>query len=665
MTHHTLAADFLVVGGGLAGVCAAVAAARNGAKVILVQDRSVLGGNASSEVKMHVVGADCHGFRPGARESGIIEELKLEDAVRNPHRSYAQWDLLLYEKVVTEPNITLLLDTDCVGCNVDGSGGRRRITDVQAVRNSTEDRFTITAHFFADCSGDGRLALEAGADFVVGRESKSQYGEKFAVDVADRNTLGSSILFTARQYDTPQPFVSPSWVRKFQKRNFMHRPIKSYEYGYWWFEWGGHLDTLKDNALIRHELLRITLGIWDYVKNSGEHPDSANWALEWVGALPGKRESRRFLGTHVLTELDITSGRLFADQVAYGGWWLDLHPPMGVDATDQPPCEQHNFPHLYTIPLSCIYSRNVENLFVGGRMISATHVAFASTRVMATCSVVGQAIGTAAAIASANCRQAELEHLAVDEQNEVTAGQLFGGAVNPLSGPARVGKRSGGSVTQEAQVVNSPGRSEPGTYGNHFRQLHWGIAEVFQPAVLTKLQQQLLKDDVFLPGLSNQDAADLARRAVITSSGEMASGQASYVVDGITRELLPHLGPWADGKTHRWESTGLPAALDLSWNEPQQIREIHLTFDSGFHRELILSASDSTTERTIRGPQPELVREYDIYLDQEIAVTVGNNYLRKCVHRLPRPVVASELRLAIKSTHGISEARVFEVRVYS
>lgn len=594
MTSREIHTDLVVIGGGLSGVCAAIAAARNGAKVVLVQDRSVLGGNASSEIKMHVVGADCHGTRPGARESGIIEELKLEDAARNPHRSYSQWDLLLYEKVIAEPNITLLLDTDCVGCEIATSKGARRITAVRAVRNCTEDTFTLRAPFFADCSGDGRLGLEAGADFTIGREGKSDYGESLGIEVADRQTLGNSILFTARRYDTPQPFIAPSWVRTFQGHEFKHRPIKSYEYGYWWFEWGGHLDTLKDSAEIRHELLRIALGIWNYVKNSGAHPDSANWALEWVGAVPGKRESRRFLGPHILTQHDVEAGRVFPDQVAYGGWWLDLHPPRGIDAIDEEPCDQVHFPHLYSIPLRSLYSRNVANLFFAGRNISATHVAFASTRVMATCSVMGQAIGTAAALARSH------------------AGQ--------------------------------------------------GIAEIYADVgALRGLQQRLLRDDAFLLALRNEDPADLARNATVkTSSG--ADGAA--VVDGITRELVTHLGPWADGAKHRWESASLPAWLELSWPEPRAVSEIHLTFDSGFHRELILSASDSTTRKTIRGAQPELVRDYQLLLDDTVVASVTNNFVRKRVHRLPQPFAARRLRLAISATNGAPVARVFEVRAY-
>ena len=597
MTRHELHTDFVVVGGGLAGVCASLAAARNGCRVVLIQDRSVLGGNASSEIKMHAVGADFHGRRPGARETGLIEEFRLEDAARNPHRSYSQWDLLLYEKVTAEPNITLLLDTDCTGCaTVTLPSGQRRITAVSAVRQSTEDTFTIHADTFADCSGDGRLGVEAGADFTVGREAKATYGEPLALDVADRQTLGSSILFTARRHDTPQPFRAPAWVRRFQKHEFKLRAIDSYEYGYWWAEWGGQLDTLKDNAAIRHELLRIALGVWDYVKNSGDHPDSAHWALDWVGALPGKRESRRFLGPHVLTQQDLEAARIFPDTVAYGGWPLDLHPPSGIDAVTEWPCHHVNLPHLYSIPLRALCSRNVANLFFAGRNISATHVAFASTRVMATCAVMGQAIGTAAALA------------------------------------APLGESS--------------------------------IAAHFSPVELAALQQRLLRDDLFLPGLANADPADLARAARVSASGETPRGAAAQITDGHTRELFSHLGPWADGATHRWESTALPAWLELTWATPQSLQEIHLTFDSGLERELTLSASDSTTRKMIRAAQPELVRDYELLLDGQPVVSITDNLLRKRVHRLAVAVTARTLRLVVKSTHGLDHARVFEVRAY-
>ena len=589
---HLLETDLLVAGGGLSGVCAALAAARNGARVVLVQDRSVLGGNASSEIKMHVVGADCHGAKPGARESGIMEELRLEDAARNPAGVYSQWDLLLYEKVMLEPNIRLLLDTDVVGVEMRGD----TIVAARALRLSTEDEFVITARFFADCTGDGRLGAEAGADFHVGREARADYDEPLAQEKADRQTLGSSILLTGRKHDTPQPFVRPSWVRTFQKSDFKLRPIKSFEYGYWWFEWGGQLDTLKDNAEIRHELLRITLGVWDYIKNSGEFPESAHWGLEWVGSIPGKRESRRFHGPYRLTEHDVLRPRGFPDTVAYGGWFVDTHPPMGVDAPEEPPCVQHHFDHLFPLPLRCYHSRNIANLFFAGRNISATHIAFASTRVMATCAVGGQAVGTAAA-------------LWLDQpSNDIRA------------------------------LSTAP-------------NIH-------------ALQQRLLRDDAFLPGLLNQDPADLARTARLEAS--CGDATAPLAIDGITRDLRAAFGDWSSDSAHAWTSTTLPASLALVLPAPAAVREVHLTFDSGFEKELLLTPSHHHQKISApRGPQAKLVRHFRIKIDGRVVHEVADNLLRKQVCRLAAPVTGSRVEVECLATHGAAIARVFELRCYA
>ncbi len=593
-TVHELSADLIIVGGGLAGVSAALAAGRLGTTVILIQDRSMLGGNASSEIKMHIVGADCHGRKPGSRESGLIEELRLEDSYRNPHRSYSQWDLLLYEKVKLEPNITLLLDTTCTSSTTDPETGE--ITSITALRNPTEDLFIIKGRFFADCSGDSRMSVESGADYQVGRESIEEFGESLAQPFGDRHTLGSSILITGRKHDAPQPFHAPKWVRKFTKNDLQHRPISSYEYGYWWFEWGGQFDTIKDNEKIRHELLRIALGIWDYIKNSGNHPDSSHWALDWVGSIPGKRESRRLRGPHVLTQHDVLGGKIFPDAVAYGGWAIDLHPPSGVDVPDLPPYTPTHFEHLYTIPLRCLLSRNVPNLLFAGRNISATHVAFASTRVMATCAVMGQAIGTAAALAA-------------------------------QSGAA--------------------------------------LLDLTQGELLEKLQQQLLKDDAFIPTIRNADPADQALQAASISASTSKPGcEPALIIDGTTRDLVETFGPWSDGKSHHWSSSELPAWLDITFDSPRHISEIHLTFDSGFQRELILTMSDYMTKKIIRGAQPELVRSYELWADDTLLLTEEENYLRKRIHKLDEPVSLSNLRLKVLSTHGAPEAHVFEVRIY-
>lgn len=597
MKQHSLETDFLVAGGGMAGLCAALAAARQGARVVLVQDRSVLGGNASSEVKMHIVGADCHGGKPGRRESGIIEELKLEDAVRNPHRSYSQWDLLLYEKAKLEPNLALLLDADLVGAETETQpDGRRVIRSARVVRNLMEEEFTIRAKFFSDCTGDGRLGVEAGADFHVGREARADHGESLAQPEADRYTLGSSILITGRKYDTPQPFRAPTWIRKFTKADFRHRPVFSYEYGYWWFEWGGQLDTITDNETIRHELLRIALGVWDYIKNSGEHPDAACWALDWVGSIPGKRESRRFLGPHTLTQSDVQGGTVFPDQVAYGGWAIDLHPPSGVDVPGEPPFTPHHLTHLYSIPLRCYHSRNVANLFFAGRNISATHVAFASTRVMATCALGGQAVGTAAGLWSDS------------GSNDILVRSDAGG--------------------------------------------------------IRLLQETLIKNDAFLLDRAAADPDDLARQARVTASSAAEATPPGKVLDGVTRNLRADFGPWSDDSVHYWESAVLPATLTLELPERMELREIHLTFDTGFDRELVLSASDHITKNVVRGPQPETVKHYRILVDGQVVGEDGDNFLRKRVHSFPSACCGQTVQIEILSTHELPRARVFEVRIY-
>jgi hypothetical protein len=395
MTLVALECDLLVAGGGMAGVCAAIAAARHGAKVILVQDRSRLGGNASSEVRMHIVGADHHGNRSGWREGGILEELRLENAMRNPLHAWELFDFMLYDKVVSEPNITLILDAFVYGAEVqDGS-----IVSAAARSDKTEHIYHIKAPYYADCTGDCRLGLEAGAKIRMGHESRADFNEPLAPEVGGTGTLGSSILFTAKDYGKPMTFTPPTWARKVTKDHLKFRSIGSWEYGYWWIEWGGHIDAIRDNERIRFELLSIVMGVWDYIKNSGDKPESANWSMDWVGMIPGKRASRHLEGPHILTQQDCMSlNPPFDDAACIGGWPFDNHPPTGFDDPEIPPYVSIKIAEVYNIPLRSMYSVNVDNLFMAGRNISNTHVAFGSTRVMATCAVEGQAIGTAAAL---------------------------------------------------------------------------------------------------------------------------------------------------------------------------------------------------------------------------------------------------------------------------
>ena len=597
MREVRLEADVLVAGGGLAGVCAAIAAARHGARVVLVQDRSRLGGNSSSEVKMHVVGANQHTARPGWRESGLIEELRLADAVNNPQRCWELWDLLLYDKVVSEPNITLLLETTVFSANVkDG-----RITEVAARCDKSEHLYRIRAGIFCDCTGDSRLGLEAGAEMRNGREARAEFGESLAPETTENRTLGSSILFTSRLYHNPMPFTPPVWARKITKEQLKHRPIKSWEYGYWWIEWGGDHEVIADNERIRFELLAIVMGVWDYIKNSGDFPDSKHWAMDWVGMMPGKRGSRRLVGDYLLKQQDLMQSS-FPDSVAIGGWSMDGHPPEGFDRSDLPPNTVLAPPEVYDIPLRSLYSRNISNLMMAGRNISASYVAFTSARVMATCAVIGQAVGTAA-----------------------------------------------------AQCVES--RVSPRDLAR-------------DPRHTAKLRQSLLRDDQTIKGLTNQDPLDLARTAKVTASAESGAATAALLLDGHVRDIPDKKGDPA--QVHHWAapvSPGRPAWVELRWDRPQRIREIQLTFNSGFKRQLTLSAQESQNVNLLRAAQPETVKDYTVVARtadgaERLLATVKNNFQRLNRHRF-EPAEIQSVRVEVQATNGDPMARIFEVRCYA
>ncbi|MFE5411024.1 FAD-dependent oxidoreductase [Microbacterium sp. NPDC056569] len=400
MRTQNVEADITVVGGGLAGVCAAISAARLGKQVALIGNRPVLGGNSSSEVRVWVVGATGHGVQRFARESGVIGELYVENQYRNPEGNPIIWDEVVHDAVRAEPNIRLFLNTDVREVDAEDRGGERVITAVHGWTMGSETLTTFRSPYFLDCTGDGLVGHLAGAEYRIGREAAHELGESWAPDEADAELLGSTILFYTKDLGRPVDFVAPDSAKDITKTPIpTSRILRSGDSGahYWWIEWGGHLDTVHDNEAIRNELRSVIFGIWDYIKNSGKF-DAANLDLEWIGALPGKREYRRFLGDHVLSQNDILDQVDHADAVAFGGWSIDLHPVEGMYATEAGAHQRYSN-GIYGIPFRSYYSRNVANLLLAGRDISASHVAFGSTRVMATCGAGGEAAGTGAALA--------------------------------------------------------------------------------------------------------------------------------------------------------------------------------------------------------------------------------------------------------------------------
>lgn len=395
MRRADLKCDVLVAGGGLAGIAAALSAARAGKKTILVQDRSRLGGNSSSEIKMHPLGVNPH--VTGWREGGIIEELKLENAAHNPQLAWEMWDFVLYDKCVTEPNLTLMLDSTLYRAETDG----RKVKAVWVRSDTARNIYRIEAEIFVDSTGDSRLAMEAGAEVMSGRDGSKKFGESLADYDEIGTRQGSTLMITMRKHDKPVPFTAPSWAKKMTPELMKFRDISGdgLYYGYWWVELGGVYDAIRDNEMLRFELLAIVMGVWDYMKNSGKYEGVENIALETIGMVPGRRDTYRVVGEKILTQHDIEGKwRDFDDSIAVGGWTLDDHPAKGFYASDKRPCRQAWKTNFYNIPFSATYARDFDNLFMAGRNISCSHVVFCSTRVMSTCAAVGQAVGTAAAI---------------------------------------------------------------------------------------------------------------------------------------------------------------------------------------------------------------------------------------------------------------------------
>lgn len=582
--------DFCVVGGGLAGTIAALSAARHGAKVVLIQDRPMLGGNCSSEIRMWVRGAK------GAfnRETGILAEFEEENIHRNPTLAPTLWDSVLFGKIKENENITLLLNASCL----DAESEKGEIKSVTAWQLTTYSYHKVEAKYFADCSGDSILAPLVGAEHRIGREAKSEYNEQIGPDVADNKTMGMSILLQARETDHKVEFIPPEWANVYetdedfaiipylegQHSTFRDHKIGTSGCNLWWMELGGDGKPIANTEETRDELMKVVFGIWDHIKNKGDH-GCENWELEWVGFLPGKRESVRYVGEHVFTQHDIESGGHFDDVVAYGGWPMDDHNPKGMKANKKgdDPSKMFPAPSPYGIPYRCLYSRNIKNLFFAGRNISATHGAMSSTRVMATCSLLGQAMGTAAAMCV---------------ENNIAPKELKG-------------------------------------------------------AYITKLQQQLMNDGVFLPEVRRQ-ISELTKSAKMNIS----DADREILFSGLER-------PRAEGdKNHIELEKG--ASLEFSFDKEEYINELRIQFDLDFERMSVspnkkmrwfaqklnqgLDFEPSKTAATI-------VKKFSVVADGEVVFETDNNY--HSLVKIPVKKTAKNITVKFSQTHGAEKVNIF------
>jgi hypothetical protein len=589
--------DLCVVGGGMAGVCAAVAAARHGATVVLMQDRPVLGGNASSEVGVQISGADRVGKIPYVRETGILEELRLRNLVRNPQASLSMWDLVVYDLVRHTPGLALLLNCSCLDAAMDGT----RLASVTGWQLSTQTWHVVQARLFADCSGDAILALLSGAECRMGREAAPEFGESLAPDDADARTMGMCYSYITREHPREMPFVPFDWARTFSHCDDLPWGQGNHEnlsMSPWWCELGGEGHGIHDSEALRDDVLAFNLGLWDHIKNGDcvHRARARNLALERVSFVPGRRESRRYVGPHLLSQVEIQAGGHFADVVCHGGWTVDPHHPGGADSFakyGQPPTVHSPAPSPYGIPYRTLYSRNIENLMCAGRVASCTHLAMASTRVMGTCSVMGQAVGTAAALA---CRRGLLPHDVLD--------------------------------------------------------------------YVTELQQLLLADDVFIPGVA-RDVGDITRRAHL----EASQGDPEPLRDGINRPVSRDPFVWmrkppfsaADAddlaayEHHAWHAA--PGdAVTYHFDAPTHIDAVTLVMDSGLERNITLQApgvQEAFPERLPRRIRLDARRAGA----WETVALIDHNIGRQV--RIPVGETTTGLRCVVEATHGGDASDVY------
>lgn len=580
--------DVVVIGGGAAGISAAVAAARNGSKTVLVQDRPVLGGNASSEMRVHLNGVNRLKNGKAERETGIIEEMLLLNRFCNEQEAYTVFDHVLYEYVMREPNLTLMLNTQAIEAVMSGS----KIKSALCWQSTTEMLYTLNAPIFIDCSGDGLLAATAGAEYRTGREAASEFNETFAPEKADGWQMGATLLMSSKDMGRPMKYTPPFYAIKYDyKKAHPKRNIAGFQNGIWWIELGSDDDIIADYEENRHRLMGYLHGVWDYIKNSGEFPEAENFALDWVGSLPCRRESRRFIGDYIVSEKDLTEYKHYPDAVAFGGWPIDEHIPGGIDNITEPPTHFHyHFHDLYEFPFRSLYSKNITNLMFAGRNVSQTHIALSSSRIMATCALMGQAVGTAAAICN---------------QKNTT--------------PRQVGKK-----------------------------------------YINELQEQLLRDDVYIPKRPAKDPNDLAKKASLIFASTTSSGDAKLLTNGISRDI--------DGKINHWMSKGLPAELQLEWDAPIKLSSVELKCDTNVNRNIMMRKDSRNDELFTNGVPEEMTKAIKIQGRVNGKWTnlgaIDNNQTRLIKFKFNSTKVTA-IKINITETYGAKDVKLFEVRCYA
>jgi hypothetical protein len=428
--------DFVVIGGGLAGTCAALSAARLGLKVALIQDRPVLGGNNSSEVRVHLGGRI--NLEPYPALGNIVNEIgpaKGGNAQSGPNYE----DQKKLDAVLAEKNISLFLNYRATSVEKNGT----LISAVIAAHTENSGELRFTAPLFADCTGDGTIGFLAGADFMTGREGRNDFNEPTAPEVKDKMTMGSSVQWNSEELSATVPFPDIEWGL-----NFNENSAQKVKMGEWTWETGMQYDQIKDFERIRDYGLMVVFSNWSFLKNHYAGKENfKNSRLKWVAYIAGKRESRRLTGDYILKEQDLTDRRIYPDGTAPTSWSIDLHYPDPNNTKYFPGQEFLAIAvqtpiYPYPIPFRCFYSRNINNLFMAGRDISVTHVALGTVRVQRTTGMMGEVVGMAAAV----CKKHDILPRAVYERYFEELKDLMRKGTGKKDLPGRQNYNLGGSL---------------------------------------------------------------------------------------------------------------------------------------------------------------------------------------------------------------------------
>ena len=420
--------DLCVVGGGIAGICTAVSAARLGLSVALVHDRPVLGGNNSSEVRVHL-GA-YQNLPPYPRLGDVLAEFGPKSG-GNAREASVYEDEKKLAIVKAEKNIRLFLNTHMRGVATNETGAIMKLYAQNTVNSGYE---IITAKWFADCTGDGNLGFAAGADFRMGREAKSETNEPDAPEKADMITMGASVQWNAGKTSGDASFPTRPWMLKTINEANCSPHLK----GDWWWEAGLGRDQIAEGEYIRDYGLLVAFSNWAFVKNGYSKKDAfADKELKWVAYNAGRRESRRLLGDFILDQNHLRNKDFQPDGTCATTWTIDLHLPKTARESkfEGEPYQSNSLNEKiwpYPIPYRCLYSRNVPNLFMAGRDISVTHIALGTTRLMRTHGMMGEVVGMAASICKKHgCNPRDVYTTHLDELKELMTKGVGDGKKHP------------------------------------------------------------------------------------------------------------------------------------------------------------------------------------------------------------------------------------------